>query len=71
MRTEPYRPTKFLPINNVCSLTSLGKSCIYDKISRGEFPKPRQLTKGRVGWLESDIESWIESRPVADADIAA
>lgn len=28
----------------------------------GEFPKRRQLSPGRVGWLASEVDAWIESR---------
>jgi prophage regulatory protein len=28
----------------------------------GKFPKPVKLSASRNAWLESDIDSWIESR---------
>lgn len=71
MRSEPDRLKKYLSIGEVCFQTTLGKSCIYDKISQGDFPRPRQLTRGRVAWLQSDVEAWIDSRPVVEADVAA
>lgn len=71
MRYEPDRAKKCIPIGEVCDRTSLGKSCIYDMIKRGEFPKPRQLTRGRVAWDSSAVEDWLESRPVAGEEIAA
>jgi predicted DNA-binding transcriptional regulator AlpA len=27
------------------------------------FPRPVQVSDGRVGWLESEIDEWIASRP--------
>jgi len=36
---------------------------------KGLFPKRLQLSPGRVGWLRSEIESWISAR--ADARAAA
>jgi prophage regulatory protein len=42
------------------------KSCAYAMIGRGEFPSPVQLSPGRVGWRESDIDAWIASRPIVD-----
>ena len=71
MRSEPDHIKKCIPIGQVCQQTSLGKSCIYDKIKRGEFPKPRQLTRGRVGWLQDEVSAWVEGRPIADASDAA
>jgi len=40
----------------------LSRSGIYQKISRQEFPRPVQLGARAVGWLESEIETWIEER---------
>jgi prophage regulatory protein len=71
MRYEPGRTKKCIPIGEVCDRTSLGKSCIYSMIKRGKFPKPRQLTRGRVGWDLASVDQWIESRPVAGEEIAA
>lgn len=71
MRVEPAQANTCISIGEVCRQTSLGKSCIYDKIKCGEFPKPRQLTRGRVGWLQNEVFDWIESRPLADANLAA
>lgn len=37
----------------------LEKSAIYDRISKGEFPKQISLGGRSVAWLESDIDNWI------------
>lgn len=42
--------------------TGLSRSTIYDKIKRGEFPKPVALSARAVGWRQSDIDAWIASR---------
>ena len=42
--------------------TGLSRSTIYAKIATGEFPAPIALGARAVGWVESDINSWIESR---------
>jgi prophage regulatory protein len=31
----------------------------------GTFPKRRQLSPGRVAWLASEVDAWIESRKEA------
>lgn len=46
----------------VDGITGLGRSTIYDWMARGEFPKPVQLGARLVGWRESDIRAWLESR---------
>jgi len=32
----------------------------------GEFPKRRQLSGRRVGYLVRELDEWLESRPVSD-----
>lgn len=31
-----------------------------------KFPKPRKIYGGLFGWLSTDVESWLSSRPVAE-----
>ena len=37
---------------------------IYNMMKRGEFPRPIQLSPNghSVGWLESEIDEWIDRR---------
>ncbi|MDW9902036.1 AlpA family phage regulatory protein [Sinorhizobium meliloti] len=42
--------------------TGLPRSTIYEKMSRGEFPKPIKISAKSVGWLESEIAAWQKSR---------
>ena len=39
--------------------TGLARSTIYLRMSEGSFPKPVSLGARAVGWLESDIEAWL------------
>lgn len=55
--------SKILRINMVIERTGLSRSTIYAEIAKGRFPKQVQLTGARsVGWLESAINKWINSR---------
>ncbi len=47
--------------------TALKRTQIYQKIAAGEFPKQIRLGPKAVGWLESEINSWIAAR-VAERD---
>jgi prophage regulatory protein len=47
-------------------LPVLSKSTIEEEIRQGRFPKPRQLSGRRVGWLVSEIDAWLDSRPASD-----
>ena len=40
----------------------LSRSSIYAKVALGDFPAPVSLGGRAVGWLESDIDTWIEKR---------
>lgn len=51
-----------LRLPTVMARTGLSKSSVYLKTSKGEFPKPIPLGTRAVGWLESDIQAWINQR---------
>ena len=40
--------------------TGLSRSTIYFRIAQGAFPKPVSLGGRAVGWLECEIQEWIE-----------
>lgn len=45
--------------------TGLPTSTLYDRIAQNQFPKPISLGGGNsrsVGWLESDVQQWIEDQ---------
>ena len=46
----------------VLARIGLSRSSIYAAISRDAFPAPIPLGSRSVGWLESDIDAWLESR---------
>ena len=57
------RPRRFLRLPEVIHISGCGRTSIYEKIKKGEFPKPYSLLGARaVGWLAEDIEAWIDSR---------
>lgn len=46
----------------VIQLTGLSRSTIWREERKGNFPKRRQLSSRAVGWLESEILTWMETR---------
>lgn len=42
--------------------TGLSRSTIYACIAQGRFPKQVSLGARAVGWLESDVEAWLQAR---------
>ena len=42
--------------------TGLSRSTIYLYMSKGLFPASISLGSRAIGWLESDIDEWLEQR---------
>ena len=67
------------PANRVIRLpetkaqTGQSRSTIYDKLNPksprydATFPKPIKLGARSIGWIEAEVQAWIESRRVAGA----
>lgn len=53
---------RFLRLTEVRKRVGLGRASIYRYMASGQFPRPHNLGARAVGWLESDIDAWIESR---------
>ena len=51
---------KFIRLPEVKSKTGLSRSSIYLRMSNGEFPQSISLGGRAIGWLESDINEWLE-----------
>ena len=60
---------RILRLPDVLDLTGLARSTIYAKIAAGQFPKPFKLGQRAVGWLEADVDSWIETK-VLESELA-
>ncbi len=53
---------KILRLPSVKDRSGLSRSTIYLRIKKGEFPKPISLGDRAVGWLEKDIDDWLEQK---------
>ena len=48
--------------------TGLSRSAIYDRMNPDSprydpsFPRPISLGGGSVGWIEAEVDAWIQSR---------
>jgi prophage regulatory protein len=60
-KSDSPRPQRLIPIGEVVSRTSLGRSTVYREISAGRFPKPIPASAGRMAWIEAEVDEWIES----------
>jgi prophage regulatory protein len=53
---------RILRRRDVEQLVGLGRSSIYAMMENGTFPKAVKLGPRAVGWVEEEIEAWIEAR---------
>ena len=51
--------TVILRLPTVKERTGLSRSTIYLRISEGSFPKPIALGGRAVGWVEAEINDWL------------
>jgi prophage regulatory protein len=51
--------------------TGLFRSTIYLRVSQGTFPRPVSLGGRAVGWLEAEIQEWLQRRIEASRKAAA
>ncbi len=53
---------KVLRKREVSNRTGLSQSTIYRMEKAGKFPKRIQISVQCVGWIESEVDTWIEQR---------
>ena len=53
---------RIIKLKEVLNKTGLGRSTLYNLINVSGFPKPIPLGLRAVGWLESEVEGWINKR---------
>ena len=42
--------------------TGFSRSSIYVGVKNGTFPSPIRLGEKAVGWIESEIDAWLDAR---------
>ena len=47
----------------VMARTGLSRVTIWRRVRAGTFPAPTELGANSIGWPESSIAEWLESRP--------
>lgn len=43
--------------------TGLSRVTIWRLEKQGKFPQRLQLTIGTVGWIDDEVDKWLQSRP--------
>jgi prophage regulatory protein len=58
---------RILRLSEVQARVGLKHTALYDKINSGLFPRPLALGTNAIGFLESEVNAWIEAR-IAERD---
>lgn len=61
---------RVLKIKEVLNKTGLGKTTLYALVKQSQFPQPISLGLRAVGWLDSEIDSWIQAKIDARNQVA-
>lgn len=57
-----------LRLPDVKSRTGLSRSTIYLQVHQGRFPSPVNLGLRAVGWVESEVATWLATRIAGKTD---
>jgi len=49
---------RLLPWRKVKDLTGISRTTAWRLQNAGDFPRPVVISRGRVGWRESDVAAW-------------
>ncbi len=63
---EDIKPLRILRLREVMARTGLSRSTVYELIGKRLFPHPVSLSARAVGWIESEVETWIAARVTMD-----
>lgn len=55
----------YLNRQHAAEFLSISESMLEAMAARGDAPRPRQLSAGRVAWLVEDLIAWGKARPVS------
>lgn len=53
---------KIIRIKEVLNRVGLSKSSLYSYISQGKFPRPCKIGLRAIGFMESEVNAWLEER---------
>ncbi len=56
---------RLIRTDEVTTRTGLSRTTLWRLERKGEFPTRRQIGANSVGWIEAEVDRWIESRPPA------
>ncbi|NYH23960.1 helix-turn-helix transcriptional regulator [Paraburkholderia bryophila] len=51
-----------IPRYRVSEITGLQRSALYERIARGDFPKPVTIGSAAVRWIEAEVIAWVQQQ---------
>jgi prophage regulatory protein len=64
--TPATKHQRILRLPEVCAVTGLGRSFIYQLQAAGNFPQRIKLGVRAVGWLEDEVQKWLSDKIAAN-----
>ena len=52
--------SRILKAKEVAERVSISTSQVYRLARDGRFPQPLKITENRSGWLETEVDQWID-----------
>lgn len=52
--------SRILKAKEVAERVSISTSQVYRLARDGRFPEPVKITENRSGWLETEVDQWID-----------
>ena len=53
---------RMLSVREVVARVGLHRTTIWKQVRDGTFPAPHELAGNKIGWPESTITTWLDSR---------
>jgi|UniRef100_A0A7C3SI69 prophage regulatory protein len=66
-KTDPCND-RILRKRTVLALTGISNSTLWRLERQGKFPARRRISPRLVGWLQSDVLNWLNSRPQVEGN---
>jgi prophage regulatory protein len=57
---------QFLRASEVCALLRISRPTLWRLRRDREFPAPTSLSRRSIGWRQSEVEQWLDSRTTQD-----
>jgi len=60
--TDTHKPERLLRPAVVADRLGISLPTLWRMRRRGDFPEPIKITAATVGYIERDVDAWIEAR---------